>query len=245
MKENLRRIINTIIGSGIVAGLSVNVIAQSVTVTDITDWGTTPNEVVTLDLPDLGYPNGVGVYAGINTLSVSENGSTGTFSGFCIDPFHFSLSGPQDYSIVSLAEAPKPPGPMGTAAAMAIEDLWAMDFATAQHSASAAAALQIAIWEEVVDGVTSQNHEPASDYFSISPSNPYAIEAAADIAALKSYTGPAADLVGLTGAGQDYVIDAPPTGNTVPVPDRSATAVLLGAALLGIEGFRRKFGCLV
>jgi hypothetical protein len=134
---------------------------------------------------------------------------------------------------------------MGSTAATEIEDLWYLYFPTAEHSSSAAAALQIAIWEEVVAGVTSQNQMPSSDYFWISPSDPNAIAAAADIASLIGYNGPAADLVGLTGAGQDYVIDAPPTGNTLPIPDGGVTAALLCAALVGIEAVRRKFGCLV
>ena len=70
----------------LLAGFSACAHAGSVTVTDITDWSTTPMEIVDADLPYLHY-NG-GVYAGINTLSVNDGSTTTTYNGFCIDPFH-------------------------------------------------------------------------------------------------------------------------------------------------------------
>jgi hypothetical protein len=235
LKKSFRHSIAAIIGSAIVAGFSAKVIAAPVTVEDTTDWQTTPEEVVSLDLPDVPY-NG-GVYAGINTVSV--NGTT--YSAFCIDPFHYSLSGSQAYNTVALADAPKAPGPMGATAAYEIEELWGEYFPTAEHSPTVAAGLQLAIWELVVDSVAANNGKPATFYFSINGANDYG--AAADIASLATYNGPVADLIGLTGPGQDYVIDAPGTPNTGPlIPDGGATAALLGVALAGLGGFGRKLG---
>jgi len=211
------------------AGLAGNVNAAAVTVTDITDWSTTPVEIVTANLPELGY-DGL-VYAGINTLSVDKGGGATVYSGFCIDPFHWSIGGPQPgYSTVSLSNAPKPPGTLNAATALDIEDLWAEFFSPSMSSASAAG-LQIAIWELVSSNSVATGELPANEAISFSGDT---YGASADIASLAAYNGPAATLVGLTGPGQDYVIDMPSNnGRIAPgaVPDGGGTFLMLAMTL--------------
>jgi hypothetical protein len=238
MKQLFKQIASTAIGSALLAGFSATVIATPVIVTDISNWGTTPMEIVDLNLPYAGY-NG-GVYAGINTLSVTEGANTFTASGFCIDPFHFSLDGPKAYNTVALGSAPKYPGPMGATTALEIEELWHEYFPTAQTSSTVAAGLQLAIWELVVDAAAAANHVPTSTYYTLTSGNDYG--AAADIASLVGYSGPAADLIGLTGPGQDYVIENPTPAPPPNVPDGGTTLILLGVAMGGLQGLRRKIG---
>ena len=193
-------------------------------------------EIVNLDLPYAGY-NG-GVYAGINTLQVTEGANTFTTSGFCIDPFHFSLGGPIAYNTIALGNAPKYPGPMGATTALDIEKLWAMYFPAAQTSDAVAAGLQIAIWDLVAESAALANGVPESTYYTLTSG--YDFGAAADIASLANYSGPAADLIGLTGPGQDYVIAAPAPPPQPNVPDSGTTLALFGMALAGLQGLRRK-----
>ena len=84
--------LTVLIGTVLMAGFAANVQADAVVVTDVTDWGTTPMEVVNVNDPYLNYYSGV--YAGINTLSITDGDNTYVRNGFCIDPFHWSLSGP-------------------------------------------------------------------------------------------------------------------------------------------------------
>ena len=62
---------------------------------------------------------------------------------------------------------------------------------------------------------------PASYAFSLDGVNDYG--AALDIASLATYDGPAANLVALTGPGQDYVVD--------PAPDGGGTFIMLALTL--------------
>jgi hypothetical protein len=212
------------IGWAAAASLVVNASANStpipVTVTETTDWGTTPMEIVTADLPYSGYDGGV--YAGINTLSVTQNGTSTTYSGFCIDPFHWSLGGAQSgYEEVSLANAPKSPAPLNAATATDIGDLWA-EYYSPTMSSSSAAGLQIAIWELVSTNAVANDGLSPSYAFSLAPGqSDYG--ASQDIASLATYNGPSANLIGLTGPGQDYVID--------PVPDSGGTFLMLALTL--------------
>lgn len=222
------------IGCVLIAGLSTSANAGSVTVTDVTDWSTTPMEVVNADLPYLGY-NG-GVYAGINTLSVNNDGTVTVYDGFCIDPFHWSASGPSSpYYIVSLNDAPKNPATMNTYTATEIEDLWAEFFSPTMSSAGAAG-LQIAIWELVSSNAVANDGLPAADAFSLDGGNDYG--ASADLASLATYDGPAASLMALTGPGQDYVIDMPPPPRVPVVPDGGTTFALLLLAVGSLFGGR-------
>ena len=206
------------------AALAANVNADPipVTVTDITAWGTTPNEVVNANLPSLGYSGGV--YAGINTLSVTLNGTSTTYSGFCIDPFHWSASGPTSgYSEVPLVDAPKSPASLNAATATDIEDLWA-EFYSPKMSSASAAGLQIAIWELVSSNAVASDGLSSSLAFSLAAGqSDYG--ASLDLASLATYTGPAANLMGLTGPGQDYVVDPQ------AVPDGGSTFILLAMTI--------------
>jgi len=238
-KPILKQIVAAVIGWTMMAGLGATVNATSLTVTDITDWSTTPMEVVSANLPYLNY-NG-GVYAGINTLTVADGGSSASYNGFCIDPFHWSASGPKSgYSMVSLAEAPKSPAILNAALAADIADLWA-EFYSPTMSSSSAAGLQIAIWELVSSNAVANDGLPAADAFSLADGQ-YDYGAGQDIASLATYDGPAANLIALTGPGQDYVVD--------PVPDHGQTffmlaltlsaLVLARPALVQSAGLRRK-----
>src|SRR5438874_1070307 len=86
-----------------------------------------------------------------------------------------------------------------------------------------AAALQVAIWEIVDASVVGGS-------FSI---NSYDYGASTMIAWLNANPdAAAADLIGLTGAGQDYVVQR--------VPDGGTSVVLLGLSFVGLLGLRRK-----
>jgi hypothetical protein len=155
------------------------------------------------------------------------DGSSTINNAFCIDPFHFSASGPTSgYSIVPLADSPKSPGTLNAATALDIEDLWAEYYSPTMSSAGAAG-LQIAIWELVSANAVATGELPANEAFSVTS---YDYGASADLASLATYDGPAANLTGLTGPGQDYVIDPP------SVPDGGKTffmlALTLGALVL-------------
>jgi hypothetical protein len=236
MKTNKNQIakqtIAAVIGWSIAAGLAASVHASGipVIVNDVTDWGTTPVEVVNANLPYLGYYGGV--YAGINTLAVTVGGNTTTYGGFCIDPFHWSANGPTSgYYEVPLVQAPKSPATMNAATAMDIEELW-QEYYSPTMSSSSAAGLQIAIWELVSANAVANDGLSANEAFSL-PNGQNDYGASADIASLATYTGPLADLMGLTGPGQDYVIDVGPPNPHPPsqVADDGATFIMLAMAL--------------
>ncbi len=193
-----------LLGSTTLALNSLN--ASPVTVQEL---GVGANQVVEIDSSTLG--NNLWVYAGIIDLSV--NGKL--TDGFCIDPYHWSASGVLNYNTEPLGTAPKPPGPMGSATALKIEQLWAADFSPGMSNNSAAG-LQIAIWELVSSAVApgsftlvSGNDYGASNLISWVNAHPNA---------------PAANLIAVTGPGQDYVIPC--------VPDSATTVGLLGLTLL-------------
>jgi hypothetical protein len=222
--SRIQQTLATFFGCTLIASLASNVNAATDTVTDVTDWGTTPVEIVSANLPLLGYDGGV--YAGINTISVTGAGAdSGIYNAFCVDPFHWSAIGPTPgYSIVPLADAPKPPGTLNVATALDIEDLWA-EFYSPTMSSPNAAGLQIAIWELVSSNAVATGEISASDAVTFS-GNTYS--ASADLASLAAYTGPAANLEGLTGPGQDYVISIPPfTPQQDSVPDGGGTFLML------------------
>jgi hypothetical protein len=190
--------------------------ANSVTVQEL---GVGPDEVVNITSSALGTGT-FNVLAGINQLVVNGVAT----EGFCIDPFHWSLTGPQSYTTEALSLGPKNPGgPMGTGKATEIEQLWAEYFSPSM-SPQNAAGLQVAIWEVV--GSTT----PADpNYFKVNGS---------DYGASLMLTwvnnnpeAPTANLLAVTGPGQDYVI---------PVPDGGTTLMLLGEALCGLFIIRRK-----
>jgi hypothetical protein len=83
----------------------------------------------------------------------------------------------------------------------------------------AAAGLQIAIWE-VLSGLGGQN-------FSVI-GNDYGASLLISTITAPGYNGPTANLVGISGAGQDYVIPRP------TVPDGGATVTLFSLVLVGL-----------
>ena len=117
---------------------------------------------------------------------------------------------------------------MGFAEATKIEQLWQYAYAPGMTDAQAAG-LQIAIWEVIGAGATggatftlNGNDYGAGGLLGWVNSNPSA---------------PTANLLGLTGPGQDYVI---PNSGGGSVPDGDTTLLLLGGALCGLITFRRK-----
>jgi hypothetical protein len=172
--------------------------------------------------------NGV-VGAGIKSLRVDGV----VMDGFCIDPFTRALSSSSGYSFVPLTQAPEAPWTLNASEATQISDLWAMFYSPGMKKKKAAG-LQIAIWE-IVGG----------DDFSVIGKS---YGAKKMLAALGGFTGQGADLIALTGPGQDYVIPTPPGrgGESTPtptpgpsppptkVPDRGSTFPLFATAILAL-----------
>jgi hypothetical protein len=142
--------------------------------------------------------------------------------GFCIDPFHWSVSGPQDYNTETLGDGPKDPGgPMGAATALKIEQLWG-EYYSHTMSNQNAAGLQIAIWE-LVGGPNNFQLKSGNDY-----------GAAAMLEWVnENPNATAANLIAVTGPGQDYVIPK--------CPDAGATITLFSMSLAGLAMARSKF----
>jgi hypothetical protein len=91
-------------------------------------------------------------------------------------------------------------------------------------SSPSAAGLQIAIWELVSANAVANDGLPLADAFVLTSGNDYG--ASADLASLATYDGAPANLMALTGPGQDFVID--------PVPDGGRTFLMLALALSGL-----------
>lgn len=173
--------------------------------------------------------NVTGFYSGTATAGIVHLlvDGVGT-NAFCIDPFHTSLASSSGYQYTPLADAPKPPGTMGAAKADQISRLWAMAYSPTMN-ATQAAGFQLAIWQ-IVGGA----------YFSFTGSD---YGASVLLANLASYVGQGANLIALTGPGQDYVVpDLAP--RIVAVPETGATLSLLMAAVIALaiaDRHRRAF----
>jgi len=220
MNQTLKRV--TTLTTGLLLFAAVSLKATPVIVTEL---GVGPNEIVQIDSSTLG--SGLSVYACVVNLQVDSL----VTRGFCIDPYHWSVGGPQVYEEVSLADAPKPPGPMGAVAAKEIEQLWAHYYTNFPNiSNETAAGLQIAIWE-IVNGAIG------STTFHLDSSNDYgAATMLAWVTNSANANAPRANLIAVSSVdryhGQDYVIPG--------VPDGGSTAALLGAALMGLYALRRR-----
>ncbi|PYL00731.1 MAG: hypothetical protein DME32_10345 [Verrucomicrobia bacterium] len=179
--------------------------------------------------------NGV-VGAGIKSLRVDGV----IMDGFCIDPFTRALSSSSGYSFVPLTQAPEAPWTLNASGATQISDLWAM-FYSPDMKKKKAAGLQIAIWE-IVGG---------DDFTVIGKS----YGAKKMLAASGGFSGQGADLIALTGPGQDYVIPSPPghggEGTPTPtpgpsppptkVPDGGSTFPLFATAILALLAFNTSY----
>jgi hypothetical protein len=203
--------------------LAATIYQSQATPVTVQELGVGPNEVVEMTSSTLGTH---WVYAGMLNLSV-DGAAT---DGFCIDPFHWSVSGPQPYNTEPLASAPKAPvNGMGAADALQIEQLWTRYYSH-NMSSQDAAGLQIAIWE--ITGGLNFHLDSSLDYGAGAmlewvDNNPNAA---------------AADLIAVTGPGQDYVIPDQPGFSRIPnVPDGGQTALLLGCGLAGLAVMRSKF----
>lgn len=200
----------TTIGSSSFASLAL--LATPVIVQEV---GVGPSEVVNISASGLGTFN---AYAGVLRLVV-DGAPT---DGFCVDPWHWSSAAPQTYETVALGVAPKPPGPMGADTALKIEQLWA-HYYSPSISNDTAAGLQIAIWELVDAAIFSAS-------FSV---NSYDYGASSFISWVDANSSaPAANLVGLTGPGQDYAVEK--------VSDTGTTVTLLGLSFMGLVALRKK-----
>jgi hypothetical protein len=196
----------------------------------VSENGVGANETVWISSSNLG--SNLHVYAGVLNLSVDDVAT----SGFCIDPWHWSSGSALSYNIESLDNAPKSANnttanPMGASTALQIEQLW-QQYYTPGISNVTAAALQIKIWELVDLAVNNGTFS----LLSIDGGDSDAVMTAIDgMSAFLSQhqDAPAANLVAVTGAGQDYVIPS--------VPDSGATVILLGVALLGLGFAQTKF----
>ena len=218
-----RALIRTKISAGIMALLLSGMCHLQATAVTVQEDGISPYEIVSITVP---IPYSGGVYAGLNQLLVDGV----LTNGFCIDPFHFSVSGPQPYYVVDLTSAPKDDhliagSHMTGAEAVLISELWALAYSGIGNDAAKAAALQIAIWE-VVGG---------SD-FQLTSADDFGAGQLLSMVEAPNYSGPTANLLALTGPGQDFVI----AGD--PVPDGGTTLALFGLALAGLAtaGFVEK-----
>jgi|ERR1035438_5285136 hypothetical protein len=166
-----------------------------------------PGEVVNVSEP---YYSG-GAWAGIYNLTVDGVATP----SFCIDIARESGTS-SDYYYSPLASAPLAPvGPMGPTVATDIEKLWAAYFpsASADVSGQTAAALQVAIWEDIAAYVGTP--------LTVSGNDPVTTQAALMLASLPSLHAEA----GLQG------LVSPTTQNyVVPVPE--PTTMIAGALLL-------------
>lgn len=216
MTTPMRRLLLALSCVSFLTGVSVR--ADSVTVAEV---GVGANETVWINSSNLG--NNLHVYAGVLNLTV-DNVAT---NGFCIDPWHWSSGSALSYTLESLDNAPKSanggsPNPMGASTALKIEQLW-QQYYTSGISNVNAAALQIEIWQLVDLAVNNGTFA----LISIDGDSAAVMSSIADMDAFltNNPNAAAANLVAVTGAGQDYVIQN--------VPEGGATALLLGLVLVG------------
>ena len=196
----------------------------TLTLNSVGQLGQNDFQTVTLQSTALGI-NQSGVEAGFYNLTVNGVATP----SFCIDIATEQIEGQAytDYNYTPLASAPiSAAGPMGSTAAINIEKLWAAYYSPSLSSVNAAA-LQVAIWEEVALGNGTYT-------LTVSGNSAVTTEAAIMLGALSTLTAEA-DLIALTDSGQGYVVAVPESATMI------AGALLLlpfGASTLRI--LRRK-----
>jgi len=180
----------------------------------VVEEGAGANEVVNVSSSTLG--DNLWVYA--CAIDVLVDGITTT--GFCIDPWHWSLGGTMDYDAEDLASGPKVADGMGAATALQIEQLWE-EYYTPDISNSVAAGLQMAIWDLVSASVGAATG--GEYWYTLNSGDDYG--ASAMVAWVEANpTATAADLLAVTGPGQDYVIAASALpGATIDAPASAYT----------------------
>ena len=196
------------------AGLFTDILSAGAQVT-LTFNGVSPEEDITLQAAGAFSFGPQEVQAGIYNLTVNGVPTT----SFCIDVFRDAPTTTlTDYNFTDLSLAPlAPDGPMGLAAATDIEKLWAAYLPAALANNQDAAALQVAIWEDVAAKVGTYT-------LTFSGNDPVTAEAATMLASLPNLTAEQAGLEGLVSPdGQNYI--APPTGTPVPEPTTSGCFV--------------------
>ena len=226
MLKSIKFLQVTLTGVALLAGVSLR--ATPVTVAEV---GVGANETVWINSSTLG--SSLHVYAGVLKLTVDGTNT----DGFCIDPWHWSSGSALPYQTESLDLAPKSandttPNPMGASTALKIEQLWKQYYSPGISNINAAA-LQIEIWM-LVDAAVNNG---TFSLISVDGGDSAAVYAA--LTGMSTFlsnnpNAPAADLIALTGRGQDYVVP-----NT-SVPESGATVAMLGAALLGLAVVYRR-----
>ncbi len=211
-----------------IGALLLSAATMRATPVNVSEVGVGAAETVWITSSSLG--SNLHVYAGVLKLQVDGVNTT----GFCIDPWHWSANGGLPYETEDLSLAPKSatnssPNPMGASAALQIEQLWAQYYNPAISNITAAA-LQIKIWQIVDLAVTNGTFS----LISIDGADSASVYNA--ITGMDTFLGsnpnaPAADLVALTGPGQDYVVQR--------VPDGGTTVFLLGLAFLALALVRK------
>jgi hypothetical protein len=208
------------------AGLAGAMSASAVT---LTFDGVSPYEVVNLNVSSPSFSGGV--YAGIYNQTVDGMPTP----SFCIDVAREITNGATytDYSYVDLALAPlTPAGPMGAAAATDIEKLWAAYYPAASVNNQDAAALQVAIWEDIAAYVGTYTVTANGN----DPNDPIYSEAATMLGNLGNLTAEA-NLEGLVSpTGQNYVV---PVNGMVPAPEPTTAAIGAIGGFIGLVSLQR------
>jgi hypothetical protein len=175
-----------------------------------------PGGIVNMQVTDTGAGFGdygpAPVFAGVYNLLVNGVPTP----SFCIDVDREAVGPPglSDYSYTTLSSAPlSPAGPMGASHAVDIEKLWAAYYGAAQSDMSGitAAALQVAIWENLGDGSLGYlvNSSDYGSYVGVSAG------ATAMLASLSGLTAEANLVAVVSPTGQNYVVSVPESATLV------------------------------
>jgi hypothetical protein len=197
--------------------------AMSASAVTLTFNGVDPGENVTLQVS-----GGITINPGIFPAGIWNQTIDGVPTpSFCIDVARDISLGQTltDYNYTDLSLAPlNPAGPMGVQAATDIEKLWFAYYPAATVSDQDAAALQVAIWEDVAAKVGTYTVIVNGNNLS----DPIYSEAASMLSNLPNITGEAS-LVGLISPdGQNYVVPLPtPEPTTLTLAGLGGLTVLL------------------